>query len=170
LHDFDRGPCRSHWRGHLAETLALRLRQIPTLSPYSEFISFVIVVLVIAYLTLILGELVPKRIALSNPERIALAMASYLGLLTRISSHFVFVLGASSDLIIRIIGIRPTTELPMDEEEIKILIDQGTEAGVIEKAEHIREGRTYYGEGLSPWRLTSRDSYDPQVRDSVIKH
>jgi len=61
----------------LAETLALRLRQIPTLSTYSEFISFVIVVLVIAYLTLILGELVPKMIALSNPERTASAVASY---------------------------------------------------------------------------------------------
>jgi len=48
-------------------------------------------------------------------------------------------LSASSDLIIRIIGIRPTKELPMDEEEIKILIDQGTEAGVIEKAGHIME-------------------------------
>ena len=119
----------------LAGPLALRLKEIPAISSYSEFISFSIVVLVIAYLTLILGELVPKRIALSNPEKIASVVASYLGLLNRISSPFVFVLGASSDLVTRIIGIRPTTGLPMDEEEIKILIDQGTEAGVIEEAE-----------------------------------
>jgi putative hemolysin len=119
----------------LAETLALRLKEIPTISPYSEFISFGVVVLGIAYLTLILGELVPKRLALSNPEKIASAVASYLSILSRISSPFVFVLGASTDLVIRIMGIRPSTELPLDEEEIKILIGQGTDAGVIEEAE-----------------------------------
>jgi putative hemolysin len=119
----------------LAEPLALRLKEIPTISPYSEFISFGVIVLGIAYLTLILGELVPKRLALSNPEKIASAMASYLGFLTRISSPFVFVLGASTDLAIWIMGIRPSTEPPLDEEEIKILIDQGTDAGVIEEAE-----------------------------------
>jgi putative hemolysin len=119
----------------LAEPLAIRLKEIPTISPYSEFISFGLVVLGIAYLTLILGELVPKRLALSNPEKIASAVASYLGIFTRISSPFVFVLGASTDFAIWIMGIRSSTEPPLDEEEIKILIGQGTDAGVIEEAE-----------------------------------
>jgi putative hemolysin len=119
----------------LAGPLALRLKEIPTISSYSEFISFGVVVLGIAYLTLILGELVPKRVALSNPEKIASALASYLGLLTHISSPFVFALGASTDIAIWIMGIKPSTESSLDEEEIKILIDQGTEAGVIEEAE-----------------------------------
>ena len=141
----------------LAGPLALRLKEIPTISSYSEFISFGVVVLGIAYLTLILGELVPKRVALSNPEKIASALASYLGLLTRISSPFVFALGASTDIAIWILGIKPSTESSLDEEEIKILIDQSTEAGVIEKAEQdIMERVFRLGDKRAGSLMTSR--------------
>ena len=119
----------------MAETLALKLKEIPTISPYSEFISVGVVVLGIAYLTIILGELVPKKLALNNPEKIASFVAPYLHVLSQVASPFVYVLGASTNLVIWFMGIKPSTEPSMTEDEIKILIDQGTEAGVIEEAE-----------------------------------
>lgn len=82
----------------LAETLALRLKEIPIISPYSEFISVFVVVLGIAYLTIILGELVPKKLALNYPEKIASFMAPYLHVLSQFASPFVYVLGASTTL------------------------------------------------------------------------
>ena len=119
----------------IAETLAPKIKEIPIISPYSEFISVGVVVLGIAYLTIILGELVPKKLALNNPEKIASFMAPYLNVLSHIASPFVYVLGASTNLVIWFMGIKPSTEPSMTEEEIKILIDQGTDAGVFEEAE-----------------------------------
>jgi putative hemolysin len=119
----------------MAETLALKIKEIPVISPYSDFISVGVVVLGIAYLTIILGELVPKKLALNNPEKIASFMAPYLNVLSHIASPFVYVLGASTNLVIWFMGIKPSTEPSMTEEEIKILIDQGTDAGIFEEAE-----------------------------------
>jgi len=119
----------------IAKPLTIRFQEISNIASYSEFISNAIVVLSIAFLILILGEMAPRKLALSNPEKIASAVAPYLKILTRISSPFVFILDAATDRMIRIMGIKPSTESSLNEEEIKILIDQGTEAGVIEEAE-----------------------------------
>ncbi len=119
----------------IAKPLAIRFQEISNIASYSEFISNAIVVLIIAFLILILGEMAPRKLALSNPEKIALAVAPYLKILTRIASPFVFILDAATDRMIWIMGIKPSTESSLNEEEIKILIDQGTEAGVIEEAE-----------------------------------
>lgn len=119
----------------MADTLALWLNKFPAISQYSEIISVGVVVLGIAYLTIILGELVPKKLALNNPEKIASFTAPYLHVVANIASPFVYVLSASTNLVIWFIGIKPSTEPPMTEEEIKILIDQGTDAGVFEEAE-----------------------------------
>ena len=119
----------------LARELAARLSPIPLLAPYSEAISLGIVVLGIAYLSLVLGELAPKRLALNNPERIAAAVAIPMRILSRFASPVVRFLSASTDVVLRISGVRPSTEPPITEEEIKILIDQGTRAGVFETME-----------------------------------
>lgn len=119
----------------MAEALALKIEEIPIISPYREFISVCVVVLGIAYLTIILGELVPKKLALTNPEKIASFIAPYLNVLSYIASPFVYLLGASTNLVIWFLGIKPSTEPSMTEEEIKILIDQGTNAGIFEEAE-----------------------------------
>lgn len=119
----------------MAEALALKIEEIPIISPYREFISVGVVVLGIAYLTIILGELVPKKLALTNPEKIASFIAPYLNVLSYIASPFVYLLGASTNLVIWFLGIKPSTEPSMTEEEIKILIDQGTNAGIFEEAE-----------------------------------
>ena len=119
----------------IAEELALVMEGIPALASHSQLFSIGIVVAGITYLTLVLGELVPKRVALSNPEKIASFVASPMSLLSRIAAPLVFVLTASTNLVIRILGIKPNDEPPVTEEEIKILIDLGTGAGVFEEAE-----------------------------------
>jgi putative hemolysin len=84
----------------IAKPLALRFHQIPQLASYSDFISATIVVLIIVCMIIILGDMAPKRLALSNPEKIASIVASYIKILTRIASPFVFILGAATDLVI----------------------------------------------------------------------
>jgi putative hemolysin len=93
------------------------------------------VVLAITYASLIVGELVPKRLALNSPERIASAVAIPMRALSRLASPFVALLGASTDLVLRVLGQRPSAEAPVSEEEVRILIEQGTRAGVFEAAE-----------------------------------
>ncbi|MEH2257640.1 hemolysin family protein [Nostoc sp.] len=119
----------------IANRLAAYVRLVPLLAPYSEPISFGIVVLIITYLSLIVGELVPKRLALNNPERIASNVAIPMRALSAIASPMVYLLSASTDLILRVLGITASTEPQVTEEEIKILIEQGTEAGTFEEAE-----------------------------------
>ncbi|MFS0516741.1 hemolysin family protein [Nostoc sp. UIC 10607] len=119
----------------IAEKLAIYVGRVPFLAPYSEPISFGIIVLIITYLSLIVGELVPKRLALNNPERIASIVAIPMRALSAIASPMVYLLSASTDLILRLLGITASTEPQVTEEEIKILIEQGTEAGTFEEAE-----------------------------------
>ncbi|MGL5061135.1 MAG: hemolysin family protein [Microcoleus sp.] len=111
------------------------LHLIPSLAPYSQAIASVIAVLTITYLTLIIGELVPKRLALNNPEPIAASVAIPMRMLSKIGAPIVYLLSYSTDLILRIMGIAPSTEPQVTEEEIKVLIEQGTEAGTFEEAE-----------------------------------
>ncbi|QMS90436.1 HlyC/CorC family transporter [Nostoc edaphicum CCNP1411] len=119
----------------IASRLAVYVKLVPLLAPYSEPLSFGIVVLIITYLSLIIGELVPKRLALNNPERIASIVAIPMRALSAIASPMVYLLSASTDLILRVLGITASTEPQVTEEEIKILIEQGTEAGTFEEAE-----------------------------------
>jgi putative hemolysin len=119
----------------IANRLAIYIKLVPLLAPYSEPLSFGIVVLIITYLSLIVGELVPKRLALNNPEKIASIVAIPMQALSAIASPMVYLLSASTDLILRLLGITASTEPQVTEEEIKILIEQGTEAGTFEEAE-----------------------------------
>ncbi len=120
----------------ISEHIAERLSGIPALAPYSATISLGVVVVIITYLSLVVGELVPKRLALNNPERIASRIARPMQFLSRLASPAVRVLSASSALLLRLLRAKPTAEPPVTEAEIKLLIDQGTEAGVFEEAEH----------------------------------
>ncbi|MCM0593276.1 MAG: hemolysin family protein [Gloeotrichia echinulata IR180] len=120
-------------------TIAKRLEEyvnlVPFLTVYSEPISFGVVVLVITYFSLIVGELVPKRLALNNPERIAAIVAIPMRALAALASPVVYLLSASTEMVLRVLGITPSSEPQVTEEEIKILIEQGTEAGTFEEAE-----------------------------------
>ncbi|MEH2450160.1 hemolysin family protein [Nostoc sp.] len=119
----------------IATRVAVNVKHVPLLAPYSDPLSFGIVVLIITYFSLIVGELVPKRLALNNPERIASIVAIPMQALAAIASPVVYLLSASTDLILRVLGITASTEPQVTEEEIKILIEQGTEAGTFEEAE-----------------------------------
>ncbi|HEY9650911.1 MAG TPA: hemolysin family protein [Coleofasciculaceae cyanobacterium] len=127
----------------LAEKLAVQLRLIPFLAVNADAIALFLVVLLITYLSLVLGELVPKRLALNNPERIATGVASPMRFLAKFAAPVVHLLSASTDLVLRILGIGPTTEPEVTEEEIKILIEQGTEAGTFEEAEQDMLNRVF---------------------------
>jgi putative hemolysin len=119
----------------IAVKLSKRLDAIPLLAPYSETISLIFVVLTITYLTLVVGELVPKRLALNNPESIASIAAGPMRIMSVIASPAVTLLSASTDFVLRLLRMRPSSEPPITEEEIKVLIEQGTLAGVFEEAE-----------------------------------
>lgn len=111
------------------------LNLIPWLAPYKENIAQALAILTITYFSLIIGELVPKRVALNNPEPIASVLAIPMRMLVSIGSPIVYVLGVSTDAVLRVLGIRPSTEPQVTEEEIRVLIEQGTEEGTFEEAE-----------------------------------
>jgi len=119
----------------IAKKLALLLSQIRWLAPYSQAIGLGIVVVSITYLSLIIGELVPKRVALNNPERIAATIATPMRALSALASPVVHLLSTSTEVALRLLGIKPSLEPQVTEEEIRVLIKQGTEAGTFEVAE-----------------------------------
>lgn len=121
--------------GTISKRVLPVLERIPLLAPYSEAIASSLAILFITYLTLVIGELVPKRLALNNPEQVASTVAMPMRTLATIASPIVYLLSASTDLVVRVLGISPSTDPQVTEEEIKVLIEQGTEAGTFEEAE-----------------------------------
>jgi putative hemolysin len=119
----------------ISEQLALWFGGFPLLAPYATTIGLGIVVIAITFLTLILGELVPKRLALHSPEKIASIIAAPMSLISKIFSPIVHVMSTTTDLVLRMMGVKPSLEPPITEEEIQVLIDQGTQAGVFDEAE-----------------------------------
>jgi putative hemolysin len=119
----------------IAENLAAYFAQYPALEPYSEAIGVGIVVTVITFFSLVFGELVPKRLALSNAERFAARVAPLMQFVSTVTRPIVSLLSASTDFTVRILGIKPTGEPAVTEEEVKILIEQGRESGVFEDVE-----------------------------------
>jgi len=119
----------------VAEELAAYFNEFPLLAPYSEILAISLVVVVITYLTLIFGELVPKHLALNNAETIASSVAQPMRLLSVIASPLVFILSRSTEAVLWVMRVKETKEPPVTEEEIKIMLEEGTEAGIFEKAE-----------------------------------
>lgn len=119
----------------IAKNLSNTLSNIPFIASYAEGIAILLVVISITYLSLIIGELVPKRIALNSPEAIAKYMVYPMGFLSYITSPLVSLLTFSSDLILRLLQIKPAKELGVSEEEIRMLIGEGTRSGVFNIAE-----------------------------------
>ncbi|ACK66443.1 protein of unknown function DUF21 [Rippkaea orientalis PCC 8801] len=120
----------------LAERLTAIFQRIPLLKAYSQGISVGIVVGVITFLSLVMGELVPKRIALNAPEKIACAVAQPMKLLSRFAAPIVNLLSASTDFLLKLLGIKVSDEPAVTEEEIKVLIRQGADLGLFEESEH----------------------------------
>jgi magnesium and cobalt exporter, CNNM family len=119
----------------LADRLADGLRRLPFLRPAATELAFILVVVVITYLTLVFGELVPKQLALRRPESTAAAIARPLAWLTRLTRPLVWLLGESSAIVLRLIGAARPSRPSVTEEELKALLAEGTRAGVLEIGE-----------------------------------
>ncbi len=120
----------------VTERLTAILDKIPLVAAQSQTISFTVTVLSITYLSLIIGELVPKRLALNYPDKIACLVAFPLGTLANLASPVLPLLSFSTNLILRLLGMRTTHSEPLvTEEEIRVMLQQGTEAGMFEEAE-----------------------------------
>lgn len=115
----------------IAQHLATAIASTPALALYAEPLAVGMVVLGITYLSLILGELVPKRIALGNAEQIAALVAGPMRFLSRLAMPAVWFLSASTGALLWLFRVQPAKEAPVSEEEIRILIRQGTDAGLI---------------------------------------
>jgi putative hemolysin len=119
----------------LAEPLDDALARVPGLAPVSAEIAYTLVVLAITYLSLIVGELVPKHLALRAPERIASPVAPVIDLLSRISTPAVWLLEKSSLFVLRLLGSEVQPRETVTEEEVRTLIAEGTRTGVFHKQE-----------------------------------
>src|SRR5215207_3682831 len=119
----------------IAEWLAAYFARYPVLQPYSEAIGVGIVVTLVTYFSLVIGELVPKRLALNNAERIAVSVAPLMEFIAKIARPLVSLLSFSTEILVRLLGIKPTSEPSITEEEIKILIEQGRLSGIFEDVE-----------------------------------
>ena len=111
------------------------LARYPALADYTAVVSFGAVVLGITFVTIVVGELVPKRLALAHPERWAVALARPVNVLARITAPAVWLLGLCTNWLARLLGVRGHQPAPVTEEEVAALIEQGLSAGVFHKAE-----------------------------------
>jgi putative hemolysin len=112
-----------------------QLGKYPALEPYSAIIGLLVGVVPVTYLSLVIGDLVPKRLAMRDPEGVSATFASPMLFFTRLFSPLVKFLSFSTESVLRLMGVKASTEPPVTEEEIQLLIDQGTQAGVFEESE-----------------------------------
>lgn len=111
------------------------VEKIPALQPYAEVVSTTFIIIIVTFLSIIFGELIPKRIGLLRSEKIAKAVAGPMKFFSRLFHPFVWLLNKSSNIFFRIFNIKRVKDEAITEEEIKTLITEGTEAGTIEEAE-----------------------------------
>lgn len=119
----------------LADPFAAWLSGFPVIAPYARVVALTIVVAGLTYVTVVVGELVPKRLALMAPEGIASLVSRPMLWLARSTRPIVWLLSASSGLVLRLTGVRRKDEPPVTDDEIKVLMGQGAEAGVFHESE-----------------------------------
>ncbi len=134
----------------IAHSLAQVISIIPFLEPYSEAIAITFVVIVLTYVSVVIGELIPKRIALRNPENIAILVAKPMMSLSYIFFPLVKIFDISAEIVMKFFGIFATTEDKVTEADLRAIISEGAESGVIEKSEHEMMQRIF--------RLDDRDA------------
>ncbi len=109
--------------------------KFPVLAPYSHTLSVAVVLIVISFFALVLGELVPKRIGLTYPETIAKRAALPMKIIGIILAPFIFLLTTATDLFLKVFSIKPSSSSKVTEEEIKSIIQEGTEGGEVQEIE-----------------------------------
>ena len=121
--------------GSIAASAAEWLGQFPWAAPHALGIARTGIVIIVTYFTLVLGELVPKRIGMSYAESVAKIMAGPMNLFSRIVTPFVWMLSGSTSLIVRLMGIRQSEESKVTEEEIKAIVKEGYDVGEVQEME-----------------------------------
>lgn len=111
------------------------IKSIPFLGIYHQEISFIIVISLITYLSIVIGELVPKRIALNNPEKIAIFVAPVMSAISKVVHPIIRILSISTEFVFKIFGIKSNPSSYMTEDEIRILIREGADMGIFSKTE-----------------------------------
>lgn len=119
----------------LAAKLAEPIGQVAFLAHYADKIAFGLVVAVITYFSLVLGELVPKRFGLSNPEGVAMMMARPMNWLSKFAGPLVSFLSVSTEALLRLLGFKPEKEITVSEEEVRVMMQEGVRAGAFNKVE-----------------------------------
>jgi putative hemolysin len=119
----------------LARELSAAFSSVPAIAPYAQGLSIFLVVGAITFASVVLGELVPKRIALTNPERIATAVARPMTLLSTLATPVVRLLSRTTEGVLRLLGIQDNGESTVSEEEIRLLVRESAQAGIIEEME-----------------------------------
>lgn len=118
-----------------ASNLADLIMGITWLQPYALMISKLTIVFIVTYLTLVLGELVPKRLGMNFAEKIAMFMAGPMYILSKITSPFVWILTKSTNLVIMLMGLQNVEESKVTEDEIKAVVKQGFDEGEVQEVE-----------------------------------
>ena len=141
------------------------------LKPYAHSIAVGIVVVILTFFSLVLGELLPKRIGLNYPEAIAKSMAIPMKIISQITAPFIWLLTVSTDFLLKILNIKPTADGKVTEDEIKAIIKEGTEDGEIQEIEHDIVERVFHiGDRKVNSLMTHRSSMVYlSVNDSVTE-
>ncbi len=121
----------------LSDPLAVVLKKVSFLEPFADTIALVIVVVAITYFSIVLGELIPKRVAVSKPEDVVTSMSPLINTMTRILRPLIKLLSASTNLGIKVFNIDISKEPFITEEELKGFIQEGRQTGVFDEAEEI---------------------------------
>jgi putative hemolysin len=119
----------------VAGPLAIWLSDLPLVGPHAKTVALTITVVGLTYFSVVIGELVPKRLALLAPEGIAALIARPMMVLARATHPLVVILSGSCSTVLRLLGTRSREEPPVTDDEIKVLMEQGAEAGVFHESE-----------------------------------
>lgn len=111
------------------------VEQVELFRPYAQQIAYVVVVALITYLSIVIGELIPKTLAMKYAEPVALTIAGFIRLFSRLARPFVWVLTSSTNLVIKLFGIKPTEEEKITEEELRYFIKTAGTQGLLNKDE-----------------------------------
>jgi putative hemolysin len=158
----------------IAGQLAVYVKQVEVLAPFSNELSFAVVVGLSTYLSLIIGELVPKRIGMGNPEKVACLVAKPMFYFSKIGKPVIWFLSKSTEVVLKLLRIKPNDEPDVTEEEISQLIEQGVYSGVLDEIEQdlveqiFHLGDKHLGNILTPrtklvW-IDIEDSFEENIK------
>lgn len=145
----------------IAEKLILVFNDWPLLEPYSKGLATAIMVITVTYCSVVLGEIVPKRLALLNPERVASFVAPPMTVVARLAHPLVSLFSLSSNALLRLLGARPNNEPGVSEDEIRMMLAQGAAEGVFHRSEAAMVGNVFR---LDDLQVTAIMTPRPDIR------